>query len=766
MLEVLSPAGNIVALKSAVANRADAVYLGLELFNARLKADNFTCDNIKEWVDFCHLYGVKVYVTINTLIKSKELLLLDKMLVSIEKANVDAIIITDLAVVNRAKKLCPSVALHASTQMGVHNYLGAKFLQELGFTRVVLARECTFEDIKDIRDNTKLEIEYFVHGALCVAFSGQCLLSSIATGNSGNRGLCLQPCRKEYSQDLTNSNGYLISPKDQCLIEYINQLEECGVNSLKIEGRLKSAEYVGLITAKYAKAVLGESIDSLDYSEMKRVFNRGGFSRGYANTAKNQIIFPKAQNHIGESIGEIISCEKFKDNYKIKIKSNFELKNGDGLKIFRENREVGGFEVSIINVTENIYSLFSRVKYESKDSVHITLDSSLVKKYAESVLPKIKVSITANVQEGNIALCAKYKNIDICYEENCEITLAKNVKTTSSEVIAQLNKTGGTAFEFENINVQIVGDLFVPKSVVNSVRRNFITYLEKQIININRENFANDLSKIKKEIASENLSKFSEKYNIISKSNSNIVIADKIDLDSINCKSIIKIVINYNNFEGIILKYAEKYNNLYIKLPKIAMKADLKVIMKTLENIPKNVGIYADNYYSYYLAVISGRPIIGGIGLNLFNSDSVEILGLNCFVVSSELTKQEIENLNIPSSVFAFGYLPVMNFCHCPIQHFTGCSCGDCKYKEYKLSDRYGEYKVRRIKVVNCYFEMLNSSCHYIEKNQLPNKCSACIDVTNFNKQTQIINDYFNNTIDFCDKDIKLTKGHFKTATK
>ena len=184
MVEILSPAGNIAALKSAVANRADAVYLGVEQFNARLKADNFSTQNLKEWVEFCHLYSTKVYVTVNTLIKEKELPILDEILIACENAKVDAIIVADLAVVPKAAKLCPSVSLHASTQMGVHNYLGVKLLEELGFSRVVLSRECKIEDIKSIKQHTNLEIEYFVHGAMCVSFSGSCLLSSISGGNS------------------------------------------------------------------------------------------------------------------------------------------------------------------------------------------------------------------------------------------------------------------------------------------------------------------------------------------------------------------------------------------------------------------------------------------------------------------------------------------------------------------------------------------------------------------------------------------------------
>lgn len=763
MIEILSPAGNIAALKSAVANRADAVYLGLENFNARLKADNFSTHNIKEWVDFCHLYNVKVYVTINTLIKQSELNKLDELLLACERAKVDAIIVTDLAVVAKAKKLCPSVALHASTQMGIHNYLGAKFLEELGFSRVVLARECTIADIKEIKQHTNLEIEYFVHGAMCVAFSGQCLLSSIASGNSGNRGLCLQLCRKEYRESLTGSKCFAISAKDQCLIDYIDELASCGVTSLKIEGRLKSAEYVGLVTAKYRKAVDGLKITHQDINEMKRVFNRGGYSKGYSFSKKDDIIYTKVQNHLGQHIGEIVNVSKFKDNFKLDIKTNFELKNGDGIKIFRDNNEVGGFEVSIIEKNNDGFKLFSKNNFCRGDKVHITLDSALTKKYSCDTLPKILLELDCTISQNKFCIDAIYNNQKISYFENVSFETAKKLETDRAEIAKQLSKTGDTPFDFDIKNIKLLNKLFIPKSILNNIRRNFVQFLQEQIIKINRKNWQNERDN--NYTNKKNTFEFTKKYNVISPDNSDIVICDKIDFSAKNDESIIKIVLNYNNFDKSIINYAKYHNNIFIKLPKIATQADLKAILKKLEDVPKNVGIYADNFYAYYLAVVSGRSVIGGLGLNLFNRDSINLLGLKSFVISSELSKYEIEEIGISSVVFSFGYLPVMNFCHCPVQHFTGCSCADCKYKEYSLSDKYGEFKVRRIKIVNCYFEMLNNCCHFIAKSDL-NGNFACIDVSNFDNPDEIVSNYYNNSCFILDNSIKLTKGRFLRGVK
>ncbi len=758
MVEILSPAGNIAALKSAVANRADAVYLGVEQFNARLKADNFSTQNLKEWVEFCHLYSTKVYVTVNTLIKEKELPILDEILIACENAKVDAIIVADLAVVPKAAKLCPSVSLHASTQMGVHNYLGAKLLEELGFSRVVLSRECKIEDIKSIKQHTNLEIEYFVHGAMCVSFSGSCLLSSISGGNSGNRGLCLQPCRKEYNESLTGSKGYLISPKDQCLIENLQDLIYAGVDSFKIEGRLKSAEYVGLVTAKYKKAIESGMVTNGDICEMKRAFNRGGFSKGYAFTSKDKILYTKSQNHIGEKIGEVLNCVKTKDYFKIEIKSDFNLKNGDGVKIMRNDCEVGGFEISIIESKDKHYKLYSKYPFGRGDSVHITYDSDLSNKYLVNDMPKITVEVECSITCDNVEIAAIYKNHKIEYSEKCNFDSAINNPTAVSDIKNSLEKTGNTPFEFAKIGINIQDNLFIPKSVINNIRRNFVEFLRKEIIRLN--SFYNTKS------SHNNSLDFGKKYQISSIENSDIIIADKIDFDSLNCKSSTKIVLNYNNFDKSILNYAKNHNNLYIKLPKIAMTADVNVILKFMENLPKNVGVYADSLYHYYIAVSQGRNVIGGMGLNLYNSESVKLLGLKSFVASSELSKNEIEDIGMLCAVFTLGYLPVMYFCHCPVQHFTNCKCDSCKYKPYYLSDKYGEYKVKRVKIINCYFEMLNSNCHFIPKDKLGNEHFACIDVSEFENSTQIANNYLNSSCFILSNSIKLTKGHYFRGVK
>ena len=257
-MELLAPAGNFESLYAAINAGCDAVYLGLDDFNARIKAENFNTTNIYDVVRYAHLRDVKVYVTLNIIIKDDEYSSLLRMIKETIKANVDAYIIQDLGVASFLKSHFPNICLHASTQMGIHNVQGAQVAKELGFTRIVLSRETKLEDIKEIKEKTNLEIEYFIQGALCVSFSGNCYLSSFKTLNSGNRGRCQQLCRLKYQAfngDTFINSGYLISPRDLSLIKNISLLKEAGVDSLKIEGRLRRKGYVATTVSTYRKVL-------------------------------------------------------------------------------------------------------------------------------------------------------------------------------------------------------------------------------------------------------------------------------------------------------------------------------------------------------------------------------------------------------------------------------------------------------------------------------------------------------------------------------
>ena len=277
-MELLAPAGSYDALRAAVENGADAVYLGGQSYSARASAANFSPDELRSALDYCHIRGVKVYVTVNTLLRSDELDGAVSYLADLYRWGADAVIVQDLGLAQRARLELPDLEIHGSTQLTLHNSLDLRVMERLGMTRVVLARELGVAAIKEIKEQSSLGLEVFVHGALCICYSGQCLMSSLIGGRSGNRGQCAQPCRKPYSISGMKVPGeYVISPRDLCLISHLDELRDAGVASLKVEGRMKGPDYVGIVVRTYRAALDG---DVFDPEDLKTVFNRG-FTSAY-----------------------------------------------------------------------------------------------------------------------------------------------------------------------------------------------------------------------------------------------------------------------------------------------------------------------------------------------------------------------------------------------------------------------------------------------------------------------------------------------------
>ena len=306
--ELLAPAGSPEALMAAVQAGTDAVYLGLGPFNARRNAKNFTPETLPDQVAYCHQRGTKVYLTLNTLVTDRELPQAAQTAAQAARAGVDAILVQDLGVARLLRETCPDVALHASTQMTVHDLDGVKACADLGMTRVVLSRELSASAIRTICQRSPVEVEVFAHGALCMCYSGQCWLSAVLGGRSGNRGLCAQPCRLPWRLD--GAGGCLLSTRDLCGIGDLARLRDAGVASLKIEGRLKRAEYVAVTVAAYRRALdalnEGREIDlDAERDALKQMFNRGGFTRGYGpGVSERDLMYPDRPNHIGVRVGE------------------------------------------------------------------------------------------------------------------------------------------------------------------------------------------------------------------------------------------------------------------------------------------------------------------------------------------------------------------------------------------------------------------------------------------------------------------------------
>lgn len=332
-IEILAPAGSMESLYAAINKGADAVYLGGNKFSARAYASNFDNENMKKAIDYAHSYGVKIYVTLNTILKENEIDEAVRYVGYLYEIGADALIIQDLGLFKRIKEEYNDLEIHASTQMTIHNGEAAIYFKEKGFHRVVLSREMSLDEIKHISKELMIETEMFVHGAICISYSGQCLMSSIIGGRSGNRGRCAQPCRMEYTLQGEKSGeqrGYLLSPKDMCTIEDVKDIIDTGTFSLKIEGRMKRPEYVAGVVDNYRKAV-DKVILKKKYNEQEgkgqllQLFNRSGFTNAYlkSNTGKDMMSFNSPKN-TGVPLGQV---EK---NGEIKLKADIAL--GDGIR--------------------------------------------------------------------------------------------------------------------------------------------------------------------------------------------------------------------------------------------------------------------------------------------------------------------------------------------------------------------------------------------------------------------------------------------------
>ena len=417
-IELLSPAGNYRALKAAVQSGADAVYIGGTRFNARQSADNFTIEDIKKCADYCHLYGVDVHIAVNTLIKERELSELEKYARELNSAGVDALIIQDLGAARMIREICPDMPLHASTQMTVTSAEGVKYLEKQGFSRVVLARELTKNEIEDIVKNTSAEIEVFVHGALCMCYSGQCLMSSIIGGRSANRGRCAQPCRLPYSSADDRADTYAISPKDLALINELNELKRIGVKSLKIEGRLKRAEYVSAVTGIYRKYLdCGGKITDADMAELKNAFSRSGFTDGYFNGKLGAgMMSHKTPGNVSDNIFTDAAKRRADENANIrKIPVNIyaSLKSGDVLSV---------------TITDNDYNSVTAIgTLKSEKANNTPMDDGRLKAQLNKLgsTPFMAEEIYADIDEG---VTVPVREINETRRRACEMLISERIK--------------------------------------------------------------------------------------------------------------------------------------------------------------------------------------------------------------------------------------------------------------------------------------------------------------------------------------------------
>ncbi|MBO7186774.1 MAG: U32 family peptidase [Clostridia bacterium] len=705
--ELLAPAGDEQSFYSAINNGADAIYLGLPSFNARIKAQNFTEENLNKFVRIAHLHGVKIYITVNTLVKDNECEDFLALISSALQSGVDAFIVQDLGMATLIKKVFPTAVLHASTQMGVHNLFGAKALEKLGFSRVVLSRETKLSDIIEIKNNTNLEIEYFVQGALCVCFSGNCYMSALKNNSSGNRGLCKQLCRLPYFTD--GKKGHFLSPNDLCLINSLKILSDAGVTSYKIEGRLKRASYVAQSVKAFRTAIDNEltntQISELK-SELKSVFSRGEFNESAYLYDNDNIIDIKNNNHTGKKIGVIIAKEKFKDLYRYKIKSSEEIAFGDGLKTFGKTEN--SFGVGNTESANGVYTVYTKnAQIEVGDTVNKILDNKREQLLlnAKKLIP-LSVKITAKKEEPlSLKITSKNQSVTVL-GDICET--AKNSPLTENDLKKRM-KFGDTVFEMVDFHATVDG-VFIPNSKINELRRRAVEQLENKILDENKSEFIKSLDgknlPTKEEIKAVLTPLKTNFENLFSTA---VIVNETVDLSMpITTKTIIlsPTIYSKETIENFLNKISSKGKDykIYLNLPIIATGKEVAVLDDIIYSF-NNLGIVANNYYAFkYLGV---RPILAGIGLNAYNSYTVKALkdlGFNG-VISS------IEN-HTPHTYKYAGNPPLMTMVHCPFKVKTGSNCNNCQAQKdlTYLDERGNKYFIRRYKIINCYFELLSKN--------------------------------------------------------
>jgi len=341
--ELLAPVGSLEGFHAALEAGADAVYLGLQDFNARLRATNFTMQTLSYLVPFAHKRKVKIYCTLNTLVKQNELRQVIDLLYQLEKIGIDAVILQDLGIAEIARNNFSKLTLHASTQMVVHNSLGARAVQELGFKRITLSRECTLSEIEAIKKSTELELEVFIHGALCYSISGLCLASSYLGGKSGNRGCCTQVCRRQFAAD--NTPGFFFSPKDLCALDFIPDLKSIGITSFKIEGRMKSADYIYTVVSSYRKAIDTPNCIPEIKNALRHDFGREKTHAFFPGPDPKGVIDVSSQPGAGILLGSVIQV---RDNFVL-IDSKEKIAAGDKIRFHLHNR-ADGFNAKVISI--------------------------------------------------------------------------------------------------------------------------------------------------------------------------------------------------------------------------------------------------------------------------------------------------------------------------------------------------------------------------------------------------------------------------------
>ena len=615
--ELLLPAGNMECLRQAVSNGCDAVYLACKSFGARKFAKNFDNEEIIEAIKYCHLYGVKIYVTMNTLVKNTEVDSFIDQVRFLHENGVDALIVQDFGMICYLREKFPNLEIHASTQANVSSKEICKLYYDLGVKRVVFARELSIDEIDSI--DVPIEKEAFIHGALCISYSGCCLMSSMLGGRSGNRGECAGCCRLPFTLLKDNKkitdNKYLLSTKELNTSLKIDRLLKSSIYSFKIEGRMKSPLYVGFLTRLYRRLIDGDNINlGEELDKLKTIFNREfTFGRMFLENDKD-LMNTTSPNHVGLEIGKVLEVNK--DKIKIKLLNNHKIHQYDAIRFLNSNK---GFIINylydknmkLVNSSDDIFYVDNKVDLKDIDSVSKTQDYLLEKEFESIVEKKINVSFSVK------AICDSKLEVEISDGDNNVIEYGNvieksiNAPITEENIIKQFNKLGDTPFICNSFNIDMDNNIFISLKELNEIRR----ALCNKLINI-REN--KKVEFIEKDVSF-------EKNNIDSNINRTCVVYNEDQLNT--CINLFDRV--YVVDKELYDKYKDN-SNIYYYVPRCVFD---------INNNLKGKNLVSD--YNYY------DNCIGNYTLNVTNIYTAYYLnkiGISSICLSVELNEDEINS--------------------------------------------------------------------------------------------------------------------------
>lgn len=714
-VELLSPAGNYEAFLGAMNAGADAVYLGGEKYGARAYADNFTTEEIISAIRYAHIFGRKVYLTINTLMKEEEYSSLCDYLTPFYEYGLDGVIVQDFGAFLQLKEVFPKLELHASTQMTLTSALGISYLKEMGASRVVPARELSLAEIKEIKEKVDIEIECFVHGAMCYCYSGQCLFSSILGGRSGNRGRCAQPCRLPYKLKKDGKESYPFSLKDMCTISFLPKLIEAGIDSFKIEGRMKKPEYAAGVTAIYRKYIdmyyekgeEGYAVDKEDLEQLSKLYIRSEIQDGYY------------YRHNGK---EMITPQK----------------------------------PSYLGLDENLSNQIRKNYVEAKKKIPVKMKGQFY------------------VQD-KARLMTSYKDIEVSLEGDL-VDVAKNRPMSQEDIEKQLLKVGNTVFECEKLEIHMDSNIFIPNKALNELRRCVLSKLEDELIIKNGFPVSNVDTKIpmdtKVPIEPKAPSKNTEKEWIIS-------ISTKEQLAVVLKKEypVNRVYLDYQLLleleDDEVKEYAKKWQ-LGVVYPRIIRKNSFKVLDKIYEKsqefpfaILKNVeALQFLKQHNYKGAMIFDYTMyIWNSGSALWAKE--DATGF-CYPV--ELNKNELHQIDVPQNLWkeqlVYSYLPLMVTANCLKK--TTDRCGQ-KNPIDELYDRYQKAFFSKSNCLLCYSEIYNCvplSLHkyFMEMKHKVDAFRLDFTIEDFKVTETVLDMYFqmSETVDIGE----YTTGHYKRGVE